>query len=666
MSPPRPLSSLDSSHVLAKSIKGVHLSPSLGKAAAFRDSPPPARRGIKTTPKARLRHDDSQIQFATIESSPLQSEPLESQYLTARQKEVKERQGHEAAAMFPDIRSSPRSTSRPIDYNLPKLVLKSAQNSTPKTIINEDTSPTGLPALMNEFLGSSPTPSSKRSSDRRFDEDPPSSPPIIPSEFQIDQLTDAPLANADHGPVQERANAEEDPSNHFADKNVPTTKGYLPNDESNGAAETDPKPTNDQRDASNTKAPPITADPPPVSDFDIHVDAPSEPSLNKPSAEDGDAQTNDITHSFQSESSSRFSIEDDQVTAQLITEMERASSQQSAKQDEIEQSARRATKKRKRTADSPGAENKKRRTSTPLNPQAANNVPMMGETVADCVMIDVREADRSRVMLAPTIKREQSASPPLLPSIQVIGETAAAEKPPVDHPMEMTAIQSLRQERDAPVTAKKAIGRPRGSRNSQVKKEEVETERPISVRKGTRVSERLSGSTTSSSPNLPAASQDSTKGGPWLALGKTPGRGMFRWLQRSSADSQDLESSRPADSSGNEMVAEGISNDSKVQVPQREDLLPADRDLEHQSISNDKDHGMRASEGDGEAQAEGRGSDGTEEEAPTAQGILQRFHGMLDSIKRVTFRPEEERAVVGMLFECVKETHEAGRRHVSM
>lgn len=49
-------------------------------------------------------------------------------------------------------------------------------------------------------------------------------------------------------------------------------------------------------------------------------------------------------------------------------------------------------------------------------------------------------------------------------------------------------------------------------------------------------------------------------------------------------------------------------------------------------------------------------------EVPTAQWILQGFKDLLQNVKRVTLGPEEERAMVGVLFESVKEVHEAGRR----
>ncbi|RWA13179.1 hypothetical protein EKO27_g1922 [Xylaria grammica] len=54
---------------------------------------------------SKLRHDDSQIQFATIEESSPSNRTVESQVLTDRQKEVRERQ-LENAALFPSIRSS--------------------------------------------------------------------------------------------------------------------------------------------------------------------------------------------------------------------------------------------------------------------------------------------------------------------------------------------------------------------------------------------------------------------------------------------------------------------------------------------------------------------------------------------------------------------------------
>ncbi|KAI1752731.1 Rap1-interacting factor 1 N terminal-domain-containing protein [Xylaria castorea] len=62
-------------------------------------------RSAKRNRTSKLRHDDSQIQFASIEDSSPSNRVVESQVLTDRQKEIRERQ-LENAALFPSIQSS--------------------------------------------------------------------------------------------------------------------------------------------------------------------------------------------------------------------------------------------------------------------------------------------------------------------------------------------------------------------------------------------------------------------------------------------------------------------------------------------------------------------------------------------------------------------------------
>ena len=138
-----------------------------------------SRRERRITPTARLRHDNSQIQFAAIDSSPLIPDSGETQHLTDHQRETRERQERDTAAMFRDIRSSPRtarSAERPKE-----LVLHRKQTLAKPLDVDAEPSPTFPPgdATMNEFLGSSPTPrsSSRSSIDRQFGEYPGSSPP---------------------------------------------------------------------------------------------------------------------------------------------------------------------------------------------------------------------------------------------------------------------------------------------------------------------------------------------------------------------------------------------------------------------------------------------------------------------------------------------------------
>jgi len=143
------------------------------------------RKSRKRDSTPRLRHDDSQIQFQAIESSPLPGTVQDSQVLTDRQKEVKERQQLEAA-MFPDLRSSPKpkeKTMRQDDGTEPELPLhRSSSRSRTKTPphpnqAQRQTTPTPLlPSEDDNFMVSSPTP--KRNSQPYIDPSaPPSSPP---------------------------------------------------------------------------------------------------------------------------------------------------------------------------------------------------------------------------------------------------------------------------------------------------------------------------------------------------------------------------------------------------------------------------------------------------------------------------------------------------------
>ncbi|KAI9051873.1 hypothetical protein LZ554_004130 [Drepanopeziza brunnea f. sp. 'monogermtubi'] len=116
-------------------------------------------RKLDVTP--RLRHDDSQVQFEAIESSPMADRVMDSQLLTDKQKETKERQ-YADQAMFPDLRSTPvlreKSTPRDPELELPTH-RSSSQLRTRNAGIDRDTTPTlVLPSDDDGFVASSPTP----------------------------------------------------------------------------------------------------------------------------------------------------------------------------------------------------------------------------------------------------------------------------------------------------------------------------------------------------------------------------------------------------------------------------------------------------------------------------------------------------------------------------
>lgn len=171
-----------------------------------------------TTPRARLRHDDSQIEFAAIESSP--SRDQAPQVLTAHQEEVAARQKAEAVALFPDIRSDPlsqRAEQCPIERS---RQLKSGYTTSPSSessdnrssraglvfsefkrahkqsanvdeVIEYEVGPSTPPLAAHssddEYMGSSPTPTAPSP----VVIDPPSSPPLFEDTLDVNQVADA-------------------------------------------------------------------------------------------------------------------------------------------------------------------------------------------------------------------------------------------------------------------------------------------------------------------------------------------------------------------------------------------------------------------------------------------------------------------------------------------
>ncbi|KAI0853499.1 Rap1-interacting factor 1 N terminal-domain-containing protein [Daldinia vernicosa] len=135
----------------------------------------PSKQGLATTPNQsrprsarrsatpKLRHDDSQIQFAPIESSPSR-DAMESQFLTDRQKEIRERQ-RENAVIFAHIRAS---TENQISNEVKDL--KQERDTTPQR--NQG---------LEDYVTSTPTPRRGQAPmidfDHEMTDDIPSSPP---------------------------------------------------------------------------------------------------------------------------------------------------------------------------------------------------------------------------------------------------------------------------------------------------------------------------------------------------------------------------------------------------------------------------------------------------------------------------------------------------------
>ncbi|KAH7032382.1 Rap1-interacting factor 1 N terminal-domain-containing protein [Macrophomina phaseolina] len=110
---------------------------------------------FSSKPKAALRHDDSQMAFAPIQSAPVAGTGQDSQLLTDHQKEVREKQ-QEAAAMFADISPSPAKPLRDQRLDLSRYAKPGRQ-----LIPSDDAEPRSTPILnLQEYGGNQDVPSS--------------------------------------------------------------------------------------------------------------------------------------------------------------------------------------------------------------------------------------------------------------------------------------------------------------------------------------------------------------------------------------------------------------------------------------------------------------------------------------------------------------------------
>jgi hypothetical protein len=129
--------------------------------------PTPASRRAATrqTPRLRLRHDNSQIQFEPIASSPTNPFNQGSQVLTERQKEMLDRQ-RLTTGLFAKMGApspQPEEAPSPMEIHSDALTADDLPDHPSKT--------TPLKALaamgpMDAFLGSSPTPHARKSSQK--------------------------------------------------------------------------------------------------------------------------------------------------------------------------------------------------------------------------------------------------------------------------------------------------------------------------------------------------------------------------------------------------------------------------------------------------------------------------------------------------------------------
>lgn len=570
------------------------------------------QRVSKTPQKIRLRHDDSQVQFAAVDSSsPLVPEDM---IMTDHQKEIRERQSRETA-MFSELGSSPKLPSGRVYRDLPRLELGGSKDHGQAEVDPDaEVSPMCpiIDGAMESFLGSSPTP---RSGDRdtvnwSSTTGRASSPP--PPDIPIEQGEEAAVTD----PVDVKTVVEnKQPEVEILRQNQvintqgnatlsdaahePTSTSSLPSGAgrvnsavasvvapvapvassadilTDGSATTPSRnaPCNDEVVGEKVDLPPLVS--PGIArqdDGNLPMDGfyglQERPASTDVIAAD-DAAVSRVTGSFQSQSSF-YSNDDEQISAQLAVDMERASSQVGSA---------RSSKKRKRSVREPARERKKARGA--LHTQSCHVlVDATGphDFDRDCVIIDSRIAIDGPGQQCPPIKRERSPSPNrthLSPQYQDTSQDAVlpskeiARDPEPDPSTlpdgQAEKVQASRQQSKQPSTAQVTP----------------------SLRSSQRRSARLSG-----------AVEDSPSSG---------GERKSPWHRQEERGAEE------------------------------------------------------ASSGNGSARQVG----GTEESNITSAVILEGFSKLLQEVKRVSLGAEEERAMVTTLFECVNEVHEAGRRHWS-
>lgn len=709
----------------------------------------PKQEPPKTTPKARLRHDDSQIQFAAIESSPLASEVPDSQILTDRQREVRERQDLEAGLMFPDLRSTPRPRIRERGEVSLKLILKGTQAS--RTELDTDDSCPMLPPvdeISDDVFGSSPTPRSSRrnSNQRSFNRGPPSS-PLGKAQLEAKPSAEPPLPydrfaqheveieekrlNVDDSTSEIQTNASAEP---MKIANVSDETLQLPLDKSRGTS----------LETVTLNVPAVGPDSEmtdinPPSDFDIFVDAPSDPlhctesdvqeqrievSTTSPQAQETSMpSSNPISHeivqepvtlyvlgnvlesekgngiisneeegsqimdSTQGSERSYFPSEDEQIAAQLVSDLERAWSQAEAEMkgdaSTIRQSG--ASKKRKLATGKLGSAKKVKVSPKPQVFQVVVESRKPEDADDYCVFLD---GDKQSYVSEDELE-EHSPSPPRI-----------------------TRVSTRKSSRSRHLTepAKSPTASDYSTRKSQASSEEPHL-LPIGTEPQLKSTSELPASVDLRLQRQPALSRQSSIEslhaqnsplGTSQEVDEDPQSAEISRCSNSDAEimlkssgigeiERQLAIERPLDlhascgetARDKAVVGDGgtISPCQSVEIHDLATKTHKEQTEMEKAASQSRPIGLPS--GGDRILLTSRGLDSSrpvrqdllnatqqvgnamqQEQEPRAQGILAEFRRLVGEIRQVKLNAEEERVMTGALFECVREVHEAGRRSI--
>ncbi|KAL8679813.1 MAG: hypothetical protein Q9186_003929 [Xanthomendoza sp. 1 TL-2023] len=652
-----------------------------------------SRREPKQTPKARLRHDNSQIHFTAVDSSPLIPESDETQHLTDHQKETRERQEHDVAAMFRDVQYSARS-SRSADRPL-ELVLHKKQPTSKPLDADADPSPTFPPGdvIMNEFLGSSPTPCSslKGSVENQMNRDPGSSTPSSPllevrepmakpilGEIRVhtatpsEQITQQPVLSSlaetappqhldisdkeigylhispagqidvEHEPVKTTEQRTSEANNHLLSDldgfvDAPVDDAVEEVIEDHRASAHHPAIVNAQDPANRTVQEPTTS----CSDAASGLEA-----AHTPHTDDGDVSR--VEDSFYAQAYST-PTEDELIREQLLRDLEEASSQadsQLPKRRTSLSTPSNVTKKRKTASN----DSTKPRKTARLPLSSFQNVEVVVETRGsdqnsdDYIIVDDRPATGTKTPTYPLIKLERSPSP--VRSAQSARSRTA----------KFLGASARRCTRS--MTADSSLQSP-GSQESAV------AEDP-----------KMESETNRDHANLDISKQHSRKrrrveeSQPKENLAEGDSRQIKAPKRSNSVHKLELPSETLPTASSTNAPAEDEEDITSSQMEEIKEILLSTSDTRPEVSQAGSDRDL-PSPGGGDDDTMIQGDDvqqssqqqGVSSASSPARSLLTRLKSLLYDFRQATLWPAEEKEMMGVALEVVGSIHEAGFRN---
>ncbi|KAF2766630.1 hypothetical protein EJ03DRAFT_376805 [Teratosphaeria nubilosa] len=555
--------------------------------------------------KARLRHDDSQVDFAPIESSPVSFD--DSQMLTERQKETRTRQ-LAAAHMFPELSSSPIVKPRNPSKGVQKR-LDFHSDRTSADLEDNVATPTGPPEIghpMSDDMPSSPTPSSTKDADAaEIEIDPPSSPPRQEDANDADKLTN----NDDGGSVEDPGAHDGESDSHIAHEPSTRLASMLPSDTTlpNEQLRLEADAAAQEQDVSDEDATEGTTCIKPIR-----------------SAEADSAQQQDETLSVVTIETSAG--DDVSRVENSFVQQAPVSTPNNNPSMPGSQHSERGSTKRKRLSSGNEESSKKQKSQSPLKKFFSSLLGRSQEAQDEDIGEEIVVASNQSSNSPASARSQENVMPPQKPIA-----AAPAAKKLATKPAEPTASQNSAPEQPK----KRGPGKPKKSPIPATSQEQPAP--------GKSLKRKASTTSVSSRGDLEATSIVKGTPAPAKARKQREGQG-----SRSASASQASQENSQGYRSARRRIAE-------VVIPLEEQDTA---NFEADAKSNEVDEEPADSATDDQRvvpAVAGR-------PIATPQSILARLKGVLADLPRMILGGPDEREIDDMLFEIRKEVHEAGRR----